>query len=115
MELSAIAPLPLATLHLVCDLILATTIAATLRGFTGSHSISASIILLVMLLIVASSSKLGVWSPPFPALLEVFSPPAGLRRLLLTLGVCVALLPLLQRAWLKADLSQLARRAHAPD
>lgn len=110
--LRMIEHLPWATLNLVCDLALATAIAATLRGFTGSHGISAAITLLAMLLVVAGTSSLGNWRPPFPELLSTLTPPDGWPRIIVTLGLGIALLPLLQRAWLKADLAQLARRAY---
>ena len=96
------AQLPAIAVGLLPDLLLATMLAVTLRGFAGSRTAS-----LLHLLAVSIGLALIAWA------LHLTWHRDGWHALA-TAAVMLVLLALLQRAWLRADLVRLAAKAQEP-
>ena len=101
------AHLPAIAAGLLPDLLLATMLAVALRGFSGSQPAS-----VMHLLLITTELAFMAWALHFSA-----SDPAWHRdgwHALAMGALMLTLLPLLQRAWLRADLVLLAAKAKEP-
>jgi hypothetical protein len=92
---------------LLPDLLLATMFAVTLRGFSGSQAAS-----MVHLLLITTELAFMAWAMNFNAA-DLGWHRDGWHALAMA-AVMLALLPLMQRAWLRADLVRLAAKAQEP-
>lgn len=101
------ALLPTIAAGLLPDLLLATMLAVTLRGFSGSQPRS-----VMHLLMITTELAFMAWALHFNA-----ADPTWQRdgwHALAMAAAMLALLPLMQRAWLRADLVLLAAKAQEP-
>lgn len=110
------AHLPTIAAGLLPDLLLATMVAVTLRGFSGSQTATVMNLLLITLALALIAWVLHVMAIS-PTWHREFANPTWQREgwhALAMAAAMLALLPLMQRAWLRADLVLLAAKAKEP-